>query len=85
MSDIIHKLFGLAMDTLPYTPNPAQDAAKEALEAYLGKEGKPLLTAYEDTWHDSCWETAEQAFYIGLSLGIELATFTPSAAVCRRT
>lgn len=84
MSDIIQKLFHLAMDELPYNPNPAMDRAEEALKERLGPEGKPLLKNYEDAWYDLCWEDAKQIFYIGLALGVELGTLTPSAGACRR-
>ena len=84
MSDIIQKLFHLAMDELPYIPNPTMDKAEEALEERLGQEGRSLLKDYEDAWYDHCWEDARRVFYIGLALGIELGALTPSAGACRR-
>lgn len=84
MSDLLQKLFGLAMDKCPYIPNPAMDKAEEALAEHLGQEGGPLLKDYEDAWYDHCWEDAKRVFYIGLALGIELGTLKPSADACRR-
>lgn len=84
MSDILQKLFGLAMDELPYIPNPAMETAEEALTKCLGQEGKPLLKDYENAWYDHCWEDAKRIFYIGLALGIELATLKPSASAFRK-
>ncbi len=84
MSDMLQKLFGLAMDELPYIPNPAMDKAEEALEECLGQAGKPLLRDYADAWYDQCWEDSRRVFYIGLALGIELGALTPTADACRR-
>lgn len=85
MSTLLEKLFGLAMDTLPYTPYPAKDEAEDALEDYLDPEGLRLLRAYNDACGDQTWEDLSYLFYTGLALGIELAALTPSAAACRRT
>ena len=84
MSNLLQELFYLAMDELPYLPDPAMDRAENALEKQLGPEGIPLLRAYEDAWYANSWEDAKRAFFLGLSLGIELGTFTPTAGVCRR-
>ena len=84
MSDILQQIFQLAIEELPYIPNPAMDKAEEALEESLGQAGKPLLKDYEDAWYGHCWEDARRVFYIGLALGIELGTLTPSAGACRR-
>ena len=84
MSDILKNLFDLAMDELPYIPNPALTKAEEALEAHLGKEGEPLLQAFTDAFHDRSWEEKQYIFYMALSLGVELATLTPFAGACHR-
>lgn len=84
MSKLLEKLFGLAMDELPYSPNPARDQAEKALEELLDKEGKRLLRAYDEACTDFNWEDLKYIFYTGLSLGIELGALKPSADVCRR-
>lgn len=84
MSDLLQELFQLAMEELPYIPNPNLTKAEEALEKRLGKEGEPLLLAYTNAFYDQSWEEKQYIFYMALSLGIELATLTPSADVCRR-
>jgi hypothetical protein len=84
MSDLLQKLFPLAMDELPYVPNPALDKAADALEQALGREGAALLRAYDDARKDQTWEDLRQVFYIGLALGVELGALTPSAGACRR-
>jgi len=84
MSDILKKLFDLAMDELPYIPNPAIENAETALKNRLGQDGETLLQDYENAWLDNHWEDMKCVFYMALSLGVELATFTPSAGACRR-
>jgi hypothetical protein len=84
MSDLLKKLFPLVMDEFPYVQNPALDKAADALENALGREGKDLLRAYDDAREDQTWEDLRQVFYIGLALGIELGTLTPSVGACRR-
>ena len=84
MSDMLLELFHLAMNRLPYDRDPDLDKAEEALEEYLGPEGKPLLRAYEDAFRAHDWEDMKYNFFLGLSLGIELATLKPSAGACRR-
>lgn len=85
MSDLLLELFHAAMDRRPYVPDPMLDKAEEALEEYLGQDGKPLLRGYDEAWEAHCWEDAKQAFYIGLALGMELGRLTPSAGACRRS
>lgn len=84
MSDLLENLFSLAMDQFPYIPAPELKKAEEMLEERLGKEGEPLLQAFADAFLNRSWEEKRYIFYLALSLGIELATFTPSAGACRR-
>ena len=72
MSDLLNKLFGLVMDRLPYISDPAWDKAEDALEQYLGEEGKPLFRAYEEALNAHNWEVDLRIFQITLALGIEL-------------
>lgn len=86
MTKLLEELFGLAMGELPYDRDPVFDRAEEALEEYLGQEGKPLLRAYEDAFRAHDWEDMKAVFFRGLALGLELGALaaTPSAGACRR-
>ena len=84
MTKLLEELFGLAMDELPYDRDPAFDKAEEALEEYLGQEGKPLLRSYEDAFRTHDWEDMKDVFFRGLALGLELGSLTLSAGACRR-
>ena len=84
MSDILQQIFQLAIEELPYIPNPAMEKAEAALQEYLGEEGETLLRDYEHAWLDRHWENMKYIFYMALALGIELGTLTPSAGACRR-
>lgn len=84
MSDLLLSLFHSTMDTMPYTESSELDQAEAALEQYLGREGEPLLRAYENAWNDRDWEESRALFYKALALGIELGTLTPDAGACRR-
>lgn len=84
MSDMIQKLFDLAIEDLPYIPNPAMEKAEAALENRLGQDSETLLRDYENAWLDRHWENMKYIFYMALSLGIELGPLTPSADASHR-
>ena len=84
MSNLLLKLFSVAMDELPYLPDPVLDRAEKDLRDALGTEDVPFLRAYEEAWCANSWEVAKRMFFRGLSLGLELGTLTQTADACRR-
>lgn len=69
MSDILQQIFQLAIEELPYIPDPAMEKAEAALEEYLGEKGETPLRDYEHAWLDRHWENMKYIFYMALPWG----------------
>ena len=84
MSNLLEKLFYLAMEELPSTSAHHVEKLETALVENLGKDSLSRFQAYKDALMEESWEDSQNLFFLALSLGIELGTLTPSADASRR-